>query len=221
MQCDLFSGEDLFGILQKTAKTDPSSLEKVIVSKKKFPFVCGVDEAGRGPLAGPVVACACILPPVFPKDLLVDSKTLREKQIVERYAKIVSIPGILYATATVDHEQIDAINILQATFLAMKKAFSSLSQKADLILVDGNKTPFSSVPSIPVISGDRHCKVISAASIIAKYTRDLLMKEYDSVYPEYGFAQHKGYPTQFHREMILLHGPSPIHRKSFTLLGKK
>jgi ribonuclease HII len=217
-QLDFFPSDYGLSPLQKVqyaAKTKPDSVESCVRSLDVFRVVAGVDESGRGPLAGPVVACACILPEKTRFKYIVDSKTLSEAEIIDTYHRLIKIPGIQFATSLVEADEIDRINILQATLLAMRGAVAALKVGLDLVLIDGNRTPCLSVPAVAVVKGDRHCRVISAASIIAKYTRDAIMREYDKQYPGYGFARHKGYGTSMHMQMLRRHGACPIHRKSF------
>ena len=174
----------------------------------------GVDEVGRGPLAGPVVAAAVIL---NPKDLihgLADSKTLSEKKR-EKLSIEIKEKALAWAIAECDEKEIDNINILKASLLAMKKAVLALSIQPEHVLVDGNKTPVLPMPVTAIIQGDSKVAAIGAASIIAKVYRDALMKEYHKTYPEYGFASHKGYPTKQHVAALNEHGACKIHRKSF------
>ena len=181
---------------------------------KDCQFICGIDEVGRGPLAGPVVAGAVILPKDCDILYLNDSKQLSEKKREELYdeimAKAVST-GIGYATP----ERIDEINILQANYEAMRDAISQLSNKPDLLLNDAVTIPQVDIKQVPIIKGDTKSASIAAASIIAKVTRDRLMVEYDQVFPEYGFASNKGYGSQLHIEALKKYGPTPIHRKTF------
>lgn len=176
----------------------------------------GVDEAGRGPLAGPVIAAACILLEGFNVSGITDSKQLTAGQRAELYGEITSHPSCVYSSALVDVETIDAINILQATLLAMKLAIEGLPTTPSLLLIDGPHTPKIAIPSVGIIKGDLLHQEISAASIIAKYERDLLMNHYHEQWPEYGFNSHKGYGTAKHREAISRFGPCPIHRRSFS-----
>lgn len=201
--------------LQEIAKQDPAVLEGVLRAKKMVPFA-GVDEAGRGPLAGPVVACACILPKNFSLPGVTDSKQLDEETLEALYTELVRYPNIDFSVAVVDHEVIDRVNILQATFQAMRQALSTLKSHPVLAVIDGSLAPLGTVPCLTVVKGDAFCLSVSAASIIAKVTRDRLMKEYDAMWPEYGFASHKGYGTPFHLEKLRLLGPCPIHRKSYA-----
>ena len=181
-----------------------------------FSFVAGVDEAGRGPLAGPVVAAAVIfldyskIPEVF------DSKQLSEKAREELFEVLTSRDDILFAFSEVDNNEIDRLNILQATHLAMRSAVDKLSQKPDFVLIDGNPVKSMHYPNKSVVKGDAKCAAISAASIIAKVHRDRLMCKYAELYPEYGFELHKGYGTAAHIEAIKKYGATPIHRKTFA-----
>jgi ribonuclease HII len=181
---------------------------------KKIKYLAGVDEAGRGPLAGPVVAAAVI----FHKNTRIkgvnDSKLLTEKQREELYKKIISRASS-YSVSVVEASVIDEINILNATMLAMKQAVDNLKNKPDLVLVDGNRKFQSDIPVIPIVKGDSKSFSIAAASILAKVTRDRLMKNLAVQYPIYLWEQNKGYPTKRHREIIKQVGPSPLHRKSF------
>lgn len=180
-----------------------------------FTHVCGVDEAGRGPLAGPVCAAAVILPPNAEIDGLNDSKKLTAKRREALYDVILS-QAVAYGIAMVDEKTIDKINILQATFLAMRQAVEQLSVTPELALVDGNREPdFGSIPVKTIIKGDSLSANIAAASILAKVTRDRFMMEQDQIYPQYGFAVHKGYGTQAHYAALRTYGACPIHRKSF------
>lgn len=185
-------------------------------------LVCGCDEAGRGPLAGPVVAAAVILPEGLVIEGLDDSKKLSEKKREKLFDTIIE-NCIDYAIAKADVEEIEEINILNASMLAMNRAVSMLKNKPNLALVDGNIVRGFEMRAVPVIKGDSICPSIAAASILAKATRDRILLELDEKYPEYDFKKHKGYATKVHREAILKHGPSPVHRMSFLskLLGEK
>ena len=177
-------------------------------------YVCGIDEVGRGPLAGPVVAGAVILPKDCSILYLNDSKQLSEKKREELYDIIMAeavATGIGYASP----KRIDEINILQATYEAMREAVAALSVKPDVLLNDAVTIPEIQIKQVPIIKGDAKSVSIAAASIIAKVTRDRLMVQYDSIMPEYGFASNKGYGAQMHIEALKKYGPSPIHRKSF------
>ena len=177
-------------------------------------YICGIDEVGRGPLAGPVVAGAVILPKDCQILYLNDSKQLSEKKREELYDVIMEkavATGIGYASP----ERIDEINILQATYEAMRAAISNLAVKPDILLNDAVTIPGVDIRQVPIIKGDAKSVSIAAASIIAKVTRDRLMVEYDSVFPEYGFASNKGYGAAVHIEALKKYGPTPIHRRSF------
>lgn len=180
-----------------------------------FSLICGVDEAGRGPLAGPVCAAAVILPPDLELEGLNDSKKLSEKRREALYPLICE-QALAYGIAFASEQEIDELNILQATFLAMRRAVEQLGQKPGLALVDGNREPdFGDIPVRTIIKGDSRSANIAAASILAKVTRDRFMLEQDAVYPQYGFAVHKGYGTQKHYAALREFGPCPIHRRSF------
>ena len=178
-------------------------------------IIVGIDEAGRGPLAGRVYAAAVILDSKKIITGLNDSKKLsyiQRKKIHDEIINKAIAYGICYST----HDEIDKINILQATFLAMQRALEKIDSNYDIILVDGNQFPFASpLKGQSIIKGDTKIPEIMAASILAKVTRDNYMEEMDNKYPQYQFAKHKGYPTALHRELIIKHGPCPIHRKSF------
>ena len=176
--------------------------------------VCGCDEAGRGPLCGPVVAAAVILPPGIEIEGLNDSKKLTEKKR-ERLFDVIKEKAVAYAIAEASPEEIDEINILNASMLAMRRAVEALSVKADFALIDGNCSRGFTIPTETVVKGDAVSCSIAAASILAKVTRDRGCIELDKLYPEYGIAKHKGYPTKDHMDAVRLYGPSPIHRKSF------
>lgn len=177
-------------------------------------LVCGVDEAGRGPLAGPVCAAAVILPPDLVIPGLNDSKKLTDKKRRELFDIIVD-QAVAYGIALVDEKQIDEINILQATFRAMEQAVSRMDVQPDIVLVDGNREPNLGLPVKTVVKGDSRSASIAAASILAKVTRDRLMEQLDETYPQYGFAVHKGYGTKRHYEALRQYGPCPIHRMTF------
>lgn len=179
-----------------------------------FEIICGVDEAGRGPLAGPVCAAAVILPRDLEIEGLNDSKKLTEKRRELLYDIIVE-KAIAYGIAFASEQEIDAINILQATFLAMRRALEALSVKPDMVLVDGNREPDLAMPLKTIVKGDSLSANIAAASILAKVTRDRFMLEQDALYPQYGFAIHKGYGTKAHYTALTNHGACPIHRLSF------
>ena len=188
---------------------------------KGLSFVSGVDEAGRGPLAGPVVAAAVILPKDIFIDGVNDSKKLTPKKRNLLFEKIKQ-SAVSYAIGIVDSKTIDEINILQATFLAMKKALEQLSVTPDLLLIDGNHIiPNLKYNQQAIISGDAKSACIACASILAKVTRDNMMLEYAKKYPQYNFEKHKGYGTKAHIEAIEKFGPCPIHRMTFAPLNSK
>ena len=183
--------------------------------EKGFASVCGIDEAGCGPLAGPVYAAAVILNPDDPIEGLNDSKKLTEKKREALYPQIKE-RALAWAIASATAQEIDEINILQARLLAMRRAVEMLSIKPDQALVDGNRDPdIPSVPSLLIVGGDGKSASIAAASILAKVTRDHAMLELDKQYPQYLFAKHKGYPTKLHVEKLLEHGACPEHRQTF------
>lgn len=179
-----------------------------------FSVVCGIDEAGRGPLAGPVCAAAVILPKGCVIEGVNDSKKLTEKKR-EALFDIIKEKALAYSIAVADEKEIDEINILQATYLAMRRAFEGLDVKPDMALVDGNRDPILGIPTKTIVKGDANSMSIAAASILAKVTRDRFMLEMDEKYPEYQFAKHKGYGTKLHYEMLAKYGASEIHRKTF------
>jgi hypothetical protein len=183
----------------------------------RYHYICGIDEAGRGPLAGPVVAAAVILPRDEEILFLNDSKKLSEKK---RNALFVEIKqkAIAYGIGIVDHKMIDKINILQATYQAMREAIHQLQVKPDLLLNDAVTIPEVDIPQVPIVKGDAKSVSIAAASILAKVTRDELMGKYDTLYPDYGFAKHKGYGTPQHVKVLKEKGACEIHRKTF--IGK-
>lgn len=183
--------------------------------EKGFAAVCGIDEAGCGPLAGPVYAAAVILNPDDPIEGLNDSKKLTEKKREALYPQIKE-RALAWAIASATAQEIDEINILQARLLAMRRAVEMLSIKPDQALVDGNRDPdIPDVPSLLIVGGDGKSASIAAASILAKVTRDHAMLELDKQYPQYLFAKHKGYPTKLHVEKLLEHGACPEHRQTF------
>lgn len=180
----------------------------------KVKVIAGVDEAGRGPIAGPVVAAAAMFDNRTYHKQINDSKKLNEKTREELYEWIIN-NCISYGIGIVDHEEIDSINILQASLKAMKHAAEQLSRKPDLILIDGNKSFISELHTEPVVKGDAKSFSVAAASIIAKVTRDRIMKKLSTDHPEYLWMQNKGYPTKAHIEAVRKHGVSPLHRKTF------
>lgn len=179
-----------------------------------FLHVCGVDEAGRGPLCGPVVAAACILPEGLVIDGLNDSKKLTPKRRDALY-DLITENALAWSVAFASVEEIDRLNILEADLLAMRRAIEGLSVKADLALIDGNIARGFQIPARAVIHGDAISPSIAAASILAKVTRDRQCEELDRLYPQYGIAKHKGYGTKEHMDALRKYGPSPIHRKQF------
>ena len=186
-----------------------------------FSCICGVDEAGRGPLAGPVCAAAVILPEGAVIEGLDDSKKLTEKKR-ERLYDIIKETAVAYSVAYGTLEEIETVNILEATYLAMNRAIDGLNVKPDFALIDGNRVPRGiKIPCETIVKGDSKSMSVAAASVLAKVTRDRLMLEYDKKYPEYNFKKHKGYGTKEHTELIKQYGPCEIHRLSFlkNILG--
>ena len=183
-------------------------------------LIIGVDEAGRGPLAGPVVAGACVLPQGLVIEGLDDSKKLSEKKR-EALFDVIRENAVCFGIGMASPEEIDEINILNASLLAMRRAIEAAGVVPDLVLVDGNQTRGFAYPAKAIVKGDAKSPSIAAASILAKVTRDRIMTEYDKVYPQYGLAGHKGYPTKSHKLAVFMHGASPIHRKSFLSFVEK
>ena len=181
---------------------------------EKYSAICGVDEAGRGPLAGPVYAAAVILPRGFELPGLDDSKKLTEKKR-EKFFDIIRDNAVAYSIATASEKEIDEINILNATYLAMNRAIEGLTVKAEFAFIDGNRSTGIMLPNQTVVGGDGIYSCIAAASILAKVSRDRFMLEMAEKYPEYAFEKHKGYGTKLHYERLREHGPSEIHRLSF------
>lgn len=179
-----------------------------------YTAVCGTDEAGRGPLCGPVVAAAVILPRNIEIEGLNDSKKLTEKKR-EKLFDVIKEKAIAYAIAEASPAEIDEINILNASMLAMRRAVAALQVKADFALIDGNCSRGFEIPTETVVKGDAKSASIAAASILAKVTRDRQCTELDKLYPEYGIAKHKGYPTKDHMDAVRKYGPAPIYRMSF------
>ncbi len=182
--------------------------------EKGIVTICGVDEAGRGPLAGPVCAAAVILPANLEIPGLTDSKKLTDKKRRE-LMPMIKEQAIAYGIAFASHEEIDQINILQATFLAMERALAQLKVKPELALIDGNRQKDFGLPVETVVKGDSLSANIAAASVLAKVTRDDYMLQMAEIYPKYGFEIHKGYGTKAHYAALAAHGPSPIHRMTF------
>jgi len=185
-----------------------------------YTIIAGIDEAGRGPLAGPVVAASVVLPFECDTEGIFDSKALLPKKREAAYEKIQRIAHAI-GVGIVDHREIDRINILQATWQAMRLAVLDMNVQADLFLVDGHPIRDFHYPHVAIIDGDRKSASIAAASIIAKVTRDRIMCEYDTIYPKYGFAKHKGYATKEHIQSICAHGVCEIHRKTFGPVARE
>lgn len=182
--------------------------------EKGYAHVCGVDEAGRGPLCGPVFAAACILPDGLVIEGLNDSKKLTEKKR-EALFDVIKAEAIAYCIASASVEEINELNILEADLLAMRRAIEGLAQKADFAIIDGNVARDFQIPAAAVVKGDAKSMSIAAASVLAKVARDRICLELDREYPEYEIAKHKGYGTKAHMEALRKYGPSPIHRKKF------
>lgn len=182
--------------------------------KAGYELVAGVDEAGRGPLAGPVYAAAVIFPKGVIIDGINDSKKLSEKKR-EKLFDIIINKALSYAIVSVDEKEIDRINILSASMKAFRLSLDNLSVKADFALLDGNRAPELNIPYKTIVKGDAKSQAIAAASILAKVSRDRYICEMDKLYPQYGFAKHKGYPTKEHKMAVAQFGPSPIHRLTF------
>ncbi|MDN3698838.1 ribonuclease HII [Vibrio cortegadensis] len=203
--------------------TDKKAMKKTVKEKQELPefeyptgyaLVAGIDEVGRGPLVGDVVTAAVILDPNNPIEGLTDSKKLSEKKRLALYPEIKE-KALAWAVGRCSPEEIDQFNILQATMVAMQRAIEGLSIQPELALIDGNRVPTLSMDAIAVVKGDLRVQEISAASIIAKVVRDQEMEDLDKLHPEFGFAQHKGYPTKAHFAAIEQHGVIDQHRKSF------
>jgi ribonuclease HII len=194
-------------------------LPRTLDQHAQIRFVAGVDEAGRGPLAGEVVAAAVILDPEQPIRDLGDSKKLSEKQR-EALFPVIQQQALAFSIASASVEEIDSLNILQASLLAMKRAVEGLSTLPELVYVDGNRCPQWQFHSQAIVKGDSRIAAIAAASILAKVSRDHSIQALDSRYPGYGLAQHKGYPTKAHMDALKHLGPTPIHRKSFGPVAK-
>ncbi|UCD65255.1 MAG: ribonuclease HII [Candidatus Zixiibacteriota bacterium] len=186
-----------------------------MLAEKGYQAICGVDEVGRGPLAGPVVAAAVILPPETEIKGLADSKKLTAMQREQVFEEIVE-QGLKCAVGVIDHECIDRINILKASLMAMRRAVMELKESPDIVLVDGSHCiPKIAHPQFAVVSGDSRCRSIAAASVVAKITRDRIMDKYEKLFPSFSFSKHKGYPTPEHLEELRAYGPTEIHRKTF------
>lgn len=202
---------------EEKLEAEKRRMENMYIYERKyadFRAICGIDEVGRGPLAGPVVAGAVILPKDCDILYLNDSKKLSEKMREELYDEIME-KAVATGIGIVGPQRIDEINILQATYEAMREAISKLSIKPDILLNDAVTIPGVDIRQIPIVKGDAKSISIGAASIVAKVTRDRLMREYDTMFPEYDFASNKGYGSQKHRAALLEFGPTPIHRTSF------
>ncbi len=193
--------------------TDNLHYERLL-KEKGFNLVCGIDEAGRGPLAGPVCAAAVIMPDGFVIDGVTDSKKLSPKKR-DMLFDMIKENAVSYSIAYASVEEIEEINILNATMLAMRRACDGLEIKPDFAIIDGNKTPELSCPSYSIVKGDSLSHSIAAASILAKVSRDRLIEQMAKEYPQYEFEKHKGYGTKLHIEMIRKYGPLPVHRMSF------
>ncbi len=185
------------------------------VREQGYDQIAGVDEAGRGPLAGPVVAAACILPAGYTLRGINDSKKLTDQKRYSLYQELILHPDIQLGIGIVEAGEIDRLNIHLATLEAMRRAVDRLPKQPDFLLIDGKYIPETPFPSDSVVDGDRKSQAIAAASILAKVTRDHIMIGYDELYPAYGFKVHKGYGTQKHLEALDKEGPSPIHRRTF------
>jgi len=198
-------------------KKELARLDEMMLYERKYAdysIICGIDEAGRGPLAGPVCAAAVILPKDHPILYVNDSKKLSEKKRDELYDVIIK-EAVSYGVGLVNEKMIDKVNILQATYIAMEEAISKLNPQPNCTLNDAVTIPNVKIRQVPIIKGDAKSASIAAASILAKVTRDRIMIEYDKIYPEYGFASHKGYGAQSHIDALRKYGPCPIHRKTF------
>jgi len=203
--------------MAKSKKTDISTPDFFFENKYKemgYTIVCGTDEAGRGPLAGPVYAAACILPDGLYIEGLNDSKKLSEKKR-EHLFELICKEAVSFGIASASAAEIDEYNILNASQLAMRRAVEMLDPTPDLVLVDGNIARNFPCDAVPIIKGDALSLSIAAASVLAKVSRDRFCEEMDRLYPEYQFAKHKGYPTKLHRDLVIEHGPCPLHRKTF------
>lgn len=237
-QLQTASGEELTGLIEAYGKDERAGVQKAVETAKKrmaalekerqriedlrfyeekykeYEYICGIDEVGRGPLAGPVVAGAVILPRDCRILYVNDSKQLSEKKREELYDVIMK-EAVACAVGYATPERIDEINILQATYEAMREAVGKLNPRPDILLNDAVKIPGIPIPQVPIVKGDAKSITIGAASIIAKVTRDRLMREYDKVFPQFDFAGNKGYGSATHLEALRKHGPTPIHRRSF------
>lgn len=223
---EAYKGDDRAGVQKliesagkrlKALEREKARIEKLRIYEEQYgecEYICGIDEVGRGPLAGPVVAGAVILPKGCRILYINDSKQLSEKKREELY-QVIQEKALAYAVGYATPERIDEINILQATYEAMRDAIDKLTPKPDILLNDAVTIPGVSIRQVPIIKGDAKSISIGAASILAKVTRDRLMTEYDKVFPQYGFAGNKGYGSAAHIQALKKYGASPIHRKSF------
>lgn len=193
----------------------PTLLHEKELRAAGYEIICGVDEVGRGPLAGPVCAAAVILPAEFEHPVLNDSKKMTERQREKVYEELSSDARIIWSVTLLEAEEIDRINILEASREAMRLAVRQLRQAADAALIDGLEVPRFPIPQRALVKGDSLSLSIAAASVMAKVTRDRLMLQLAERHPEYGFDVHKGYPTPRHLEALARHGPCPIHRRTF------
>ncbi len=195
-------------------------LKQMLIYEKEgrqwgYQFIAGIDEAGRGPLAGPVVAAACILPIGLVLPGINDSKLLTPSFRKTLFHELVSHPQLIFGVGKAESEEIDQVNIYQATLLAMRRALDALTVRPDYLLVDGMPLSYQEIPFLKIIKGDQLSQSIAAASIIAKETRDAMMDDYHEEWPHYGFNRHRGYGTELHFNAIKAHGPCRIHRRSF------
>lgn len=205
--------------MKRRSNTRALLIQEKSLNSSGYRSIAGVDEAGRGPLAGPVVAAAVILKTFSFKERVDDSKKLSAKKREKAYSEIIK--KSVFGVGIVDEKTIDKINIYQATKKAMQAALANLENDPEYVIVDGNMKLSTRCPIKCIPSGDSKSMSIAAASIIAKVTRDKIMSEYDAVYPQYGFARHKGYGTKLHMDALKKHGPSPIHRFSFNPVKKQ
>ncbi len=213
-------------VANKIPKAERLRLLKLLKIEKEarlegFQAIAGVDEAGRGPLAGPVVAAACLIPENVTFPYVNDSKQLTPEMRQQLFEQIVRDERVCYGIGMVSHDEIDRINIYQATLVAMLQAIEGLKSLPDLLLVDGMPLPHPTIPCRKIVQGDALVHVIAAASVLAKVTRDRLMLEFHQLWPQYGFDQHKGYGTPRHLEAIEKYGPCPIHRHSYEPLKSR
>lgn len=216
-KCESVTKKEIFKMKQEKLQAELERLENMKVYEKEYAskgLICGIDEAGRGPLAGPVVAAAVILPEDVDYIYLNDSKKVTEKRREALFEQIVST-AVSYGIGVVSHDIIDDINILQATYMAMRLALENMNVKPEVCLVDAVNVPELDIFQVPIIKGDAKSISIAAASVLAKVTRDRMMAGLGEKYPQYGFEKHKGYGTKAHMEAIREFGPCPEHRKTF------